>query len=134
MQKNAAMDSEQHIHYWHTSAQEDWRAAEHLAVSGMFRHALFFAHLALEKALKGHIYRDQREVPPRIHNLVRLAELTKMKFDELQRDILSEMTDFNLSGRYPEMTDSQYTAQEAEAYLSRAREVLQWLIHPSVQL
>jgi HEPN domain-containing protein len=37
---------------------------------------VFFAQLALGKALKAHICSHTLDLPPRIHNLVRLAELS----------------------------------------------------------
>jgi len=39
------------------------------------RHGLFLANLALEKALKALVCKATRDLAPRIHNLVRLAEL-----------------------------------------------------------
>jgi HEPN domain-containing protein len=46
------MDVEKAVQYWLTTATDDLIAAEHLFQSGDYTHALFFAHLYLEKVLK----------------------------------------------------------------------------------
>ncbi len=69
------VDVAKQIDYWRTGGDEDFAAAESLVEEGHLRHGLFFAHLAVEKILKAHVTRQTREVPPRIHNLVRLAEM-----------------------------------------------------------
>ena len=49
------IDIGKQIAYWLNSAREDWDAAQELVRSGRVRHGLFFAHLALEKALKAQV-------------------------------------------------------------------------------
>jgi HEPN domain-containing protein len=116
------------VAYWRQGTQEDWAVAEELITSGHIRHGLFFAQLALEKALKGHVCRQIRDIPPRIHNLPRLAELAVLNPDPEQLDVLAEMTAFNIEGRYPDTLTRLPTAQEAQHYMARAGEVLQWLM------
>lgn len=70
------IDVEKQVAYWRDGAQEDWAVARELVGNGRTRHGLFFVHLALEKVLKAHVCRQTRDLAPRIHNLVRLAELT----------------------------------------------------------
>jgi HEPN domain-containing protein len=43
------MTKEQHIEYWIKSAESDLEAIEALFEANKFIHALFFAHLVLEK-------------------------------------------------------------------------------------
>ena len=43
-------------------------------------------------------------------------------------DVLAEMNAFSLVGRYPEMLEPAPAAQEAVAYLDRAKEVFSWLL------
>lgn len=57
------VDIEKQIAYWKTSAEEDWAAARRLLAGGMTRHGLFFAHLSLEKLLKGLVCRRTRNSP-----------------------------------------------------------------------
>jgi HEPN domain-containing protein len=71
---------EKHIAYWLNGAIEDWEAAKSLIALGKSRHGLFFLHLALEKALKARICQFSGDIAPRVHNLVRLAELSGLSF------------------------------------------------------
>ena len=72
------MDVQKQLDYWRTGAQEDMEAAGILSEKERFRHALFFAHLALEKSLKAHVVVHTKRIPPRIHNLMKLAEIADL--------------------------------------------------------
>ena len=116
------------IAYWRTGAEEDWTVARELVDSGRSRHGLFFAHLAVEKLLKAHVCRKTQDLAPRIHNLVRLAELAGICPSESQLDVLAEMNAFSLEGRYPEALVPAPTSAEARDYLARSEEIFEWLI------
>jgi HEPN domain-containing protein len=119
---------EQQINYWRKGACEDWEVAHELIRNKRIRHGLFFAHLALEKALKAHICRQTRDLAPRTHNLVRLAELTALPIPSKQTETLAEMNSFNIEGRYPDTLSLPPEPEEAIAYLKRAGEVFEWLM------
>ena len=78
------IDVERHIIYWREGSQEDWVVGQELVERGRIRHGLFFVHLALEKVLKAHVCRQTRDLAPRIHNLVRLAEQAALPLDQDQ--------------------------------------------------
>lgn len=121
------MDVDAQMSYWREGAQEDWTVARELVSTGRTRHGLFFAHLALEKVLKSHVTRETCDLAPRIHNLVRLAELSGLGLRQEQIDVLAEMNAFILEGRYPEALTPPPTLKEAHAYVAQAQEVFQWL-------
>jgi HEPN domain-containing protein len=123
------IDIDRQIAYWQEGAQEDWVVAQELVNGNRTRHGLFFAHLALEKVLKAHVCGQTRDLAPRIHNLVRLAELADISLRPEQIDVLAEMNAFNLESRYPELLMPPPTLKEAKAYMSRAKEVFQWLMN-----
>lgn len=102
--------------------------AQDLIKRNKTRHGLFFAHLALEKLLKAHVCRQTQDLPPRIHNLTRLAELAGLSLDQTQVDTLAEMNVFNLEGRYPDISLTPLSKKEATSYLRRAEDVYQWLM------
>ena len=122
------VDITKQISHWRSGALEDWSVARELVERGRIRHGLFFAHLALEKALKAHVCKKTLDLAPRVHNLVRLAELAALATNEAQRNALAEMNAFATEGRYPEMLAPFPSSEEARAYLVRAEEVLRWLI------
>ncbi|MBE3095825.1 MAG: HEPN domain-containing protein [Planctomycetes bacterium] len=122
------IDVPKQIAHWRDSAQEDWAVARELVDRGRNRHGLFFAHLALEKALKAHVCAKTQKLAPRTHNLVRLAELASLTLKPEQADALAEMNTFALEGRYPETLLPPPNEAEARRYMTRAEEVFQCLI------
>jgi HEPN domain-containing protein len=118
------VDVERQVEYWLSGSAEDFAAAISLADAHP-RHALFFAHLALEKILKAHVTRATSDVPPRIHDLIRLAELARLALTSEQREFLSRFQQYCLAGRYPDQQRS--IVREIAPELDRAREMLIWL-------
>jgi HEPN domain-containing protein len=89
------------VEYWRNSSSEDWEVGEQLVTAGKTKHGLFFVHLAVEKILKAHYCKSKQKVPPKIHNLLRIAELAGLDLDDGKKDALSTMNRFCLEGRYP---------------------------------
>ena len=92
------------VAHWWGSADEDIAFAEETLERGKIRYALFFTHLALEKALKALVCKVTKETPPKIHNLVSLAELAGIKLVDDQKEFLNQMTGWSMSGRYTDST------------------------------
>lgn len=96
------MTKEEHIRYWRESAQHDLESAETIFNSGRYDWCLFVGNLALEKILKAlFVDRNDNNIPPKIHNLVRLAELSKIELDDEQRFLLDKISDFNIKCDIP---------------------------------
>ena len=125
------IDIEKQINYWRDGAIEDWDVARDLVEKNRSRHGLFFAHLSLEKALKAHVCRVTADLAPRIHNLVRLAEIAKLNLQSAQLDVLAEMNAFNIEGRYPDSLSAPPEKKEAARYIRQAEKVFKWLIQLS---
>lgn len=97
------MTKEEHIQYWQDSADHDLESAETILQSGKYDWALFIGHLALEKVLKAvFVAKNENKIPPKLHNLVRLAELSNIELDEKQRFDLDKINDFHIQTRYPD--------------------------------
>ena len=122
-----AMDVSKQIDYWKTSGDEDLAAAESLLEKGHLRHCLFFAHLAVENMLKANVTRQTKDVPPRIHNLIRLAGIAQLKLDSQQEQFLREFGVYQLEGRYPDSEQISLDLGIARGEISRAGEMLKWL-------
>ena len=123
------IDIEKQVVYWKNVAIEDWEVAQELVSSGRGRHGLFFAHLAIEKVIKAHLCRHTQDLAPRMHNLVRLAEMAALHLSQTQIDIIAEMNAFNIEGRYPDALLPPPSQGEASDYLCRAEGVYQWLMN-----
>ncbi|MBW1995277.1 MAG: HEPN domain-containing protein [Deltaproteobacteria bacterium] len=96
------IDINKQIEFWCEAAKEDWEVASDLVDRNRVRHGLFFAHLALEKALKAHVCLVTQDLAPRLHNLIRLSEIAELSLNPDQLDVLAEMHAFNIDGRYPD--------------------------------
>ena len=123
------IDIDKQVTYWRNGAIEDWEVAQELVSKGRGRHGLFFAHLAIEKLMKAHVCRHTQDLAPRIHNLVRLAEMAALSLNQIQIDIIAEMNAFSIEGRYPDSLIAPLSQGEAQDYLSRAEEVYRWLMN-----
>jgi len=125
------MTKEEHINYWRESAQHDLESAEDIFDSGRYDWCLFVGHLALEKILKAiFVDRNNNNMPPKIHNLVRLAELSKIEIDDEQKFLLDKINDFNIQTRYPDYKLEFYKLCNAEytnEYLGKIEECYKWL-------
>lgn len=90
------------IAYWINSANHDLDVAETLFQSGKYDWCLYIAHLVLEKTLKALYVKNVGKLPPRIHDLVRLANMAGIEFDEETLEFLDAANTFNISTRYPD--------------------------------
>lgn len=121
------IDIQKQIIYWRQSALEDWQVANELIQNSRFRHGLFFTQLALEKMLKAHVCLRTQDLAPRIHNLVRLAEIAELELTIPQLDLLAELNVFNIEGRYPDTIAPLPSYEDASSYLKRAEGIFLWL-------
>jgi HEPN domain-containing protein len=121
------VDVRKQVEYWSSSSEEDLAAAKSLMEKGHFRHSLFFAHLAVEKMLKAHVTKQTGDIPPRIHNLVRLAELAEMAISAKQAAFLRGFGVYQMEGRYPDSAQVPLDLETARGKLALAQEMLEWL-------
>ncbi len=96
------MDVKKQIDYWLISAESDLSTAERLLLSGDYPWCLFVSHLVLEKALKAYYCYSIQDVPPRIHDLVKLAAIAKLELTREQTLFYNRVNDFNIETRYPD--------------------------------
>lgn len=121
------MNINKQIEYWVKGAEEDFAAAEALFDKGYFRHCLFFVHLSLEKILKAHVVVKTKDVPPRIHDLVRFSQIAELNLSKAQKDLLLEFGIYQLEGRYPDSQQMPLDKVFVKKEIARAKEILEWL-------
>ncbi len=90
--------------YWLELCDEDRLTAAALLSAGRFLHSGFFCHLIAEKALKALIADAANDVPPRIHDLNKLADRAKIlgELSDSQLLLLDRLTPLHIEARYPE--------------------------------
>jgi HEPN domain-containing protein len=126
--RQTMIDVAKQIEYWRRSAAEDWDMSVDLLARQKLRYGLFFAHLAIEKALKALVCRAKNDLAPRTHALLRLAELSGFDLREDQRVFLSEFDRYQIEGRYPDDLMAQPSVEEARRQSEKAREIYEWLM------
>lgn len=125
------MTKDEHVAYWLESAKHDLDTAESLLVADKYDWCLFIGHLVLEKVLKAiFVFNKENKIPPKTHNLVKLAELSLVKLTNDQKIFLDEVNDFNLEARYPDYKMEFYnrcTKDYASEYFDKIKEFYKWL-------
>ena len=99
-------------------------------LSGRHLYVLFCCQQAVEKMLKALIAARLKEIPPRIHNLVRLAETAALQPGSDRLDFLRELSAYYVQSRYPEEIQeiaSHMRREEAQRVLNQTEEAVGWL-------
>lgn len=118
------------IDYWLKGANDDFRTAKILFAPKRYQHCLFFCHLCLEKIIKTLVVRKTKQQAPYGHNLLRLSELSGIRFSQEQLDLLAEITSFNIAARYNDFKRTFYkkaTGEYTQGYLEKVKRLYQWL-------
>ena len=56
----------------------------------------------MEKMLKAMYVKNVGKLPPRIHDIVRMADMANVEFDEPTLEFMDSINTFNISTRYPD--------------------------------
>lgn len=95
------------------------------------QNILFMGHLIIEKLLKAIYVKNIDSNPPRIHDLLRLAERVGLDTTEEQKDILDLITTFNINARYPDYKQIFYNKCDygfTLRNLEKIKELRTWLL------
>jgi HEPN domain-containing protein len=88
---------------WLGTSDYDFDTAKDMLKSGRYVYVVFMCHLSAEKLLKGAVVEfTEIDVPPRIHDLKRLAEIANLELTDEQSSFLNRLTDQQQKTRYPE--------------------------------
>lgn len=116
--------------FWKTTANEALASAKTLFQAKRFDHALFFCHLALEKMLKGLVWKKTNNPPFPIHDLVKLAEQARLPLSVKQQEQLKEITTWNIEARYDTYKRDFYhkaTSSFTREWMTMAKEIFVWI-------
>lgn len=118
------------LEYWRKLAEEDIGTAEYLLAGGRYLFVLFFCQQAIEKTLKALVNLKTKDFPPRVHNLMVLAEKAELECDEVQGRFLSDLNTYYIQSRYPEEISalgSKVNNAMAVELLAQTKVMLAWL-------
>ena len=111
------------VEYWLELCDDDLKAAKAMLKSNNFLWAGFICHIIAEKALKAAIANITNEVPPKTHDLPKLAGKTEIYGDMSQdyKDLLNKLTPLQIEARYPEYKE-KITALLTDDYCGKLLE------------
>jgi HEPN domain-containing protein len=121
------IDIKRQIEYWLNGANDALDTAKILIERGRMLHGLFFCHLVIEKAIKAHVVKQSSELAPRSHNLINLAEITNLSFNEDDEIFLGILMKYQLQGRYPDYNPAIPEKLTVLNYLEKTEKLLLWL-------
>jgi HEPN domain-containing protein len=116
--------------HWTEQARYDLDTARAMFDSGRYLYVLFCCQQAVEKMLKAIIAERTKGLPPRLHQLMRLAEVAGLEVSGERAEFLRELSAYYIQTRYPEEIKdlaSQAKEEGAQRVLDHTEEVLQWL-------
>lgn len=131
------MEKKELISFWIESSYRDFRAMEDLFKKGHYTWALFVGHLVIEKLLKAYYVENMDIHPPLIHNLLRIAEKSKLELSEEQKDLLVTVTTFNIQARYDDVKREFYhkcSKEFTEVWIDKIKGFRKWIKsqHPTL--
>ena len=126
------MTTHEKVQYWLDLATTDLGAAKAMLKSKYYLHVGFMCHLTIEKALKAAITHFTDEIPPKIHQLVKLAVKSGIhdKMSEEYRETLRRLNPLNIEGRYPEYKEGisqTLDNNKCVQLIERTEELLCWI-------
>jgi HEPN domain-containing protein len=121
------INTDKQIDYWISSSENDFDTAQLLIDNNKIISGLFFCHLVIEKALKAHVVKNTKQIPPKSHNLIFFSDKTNLNIIEDDEIFFGILMKYQLLGRYPDYNPVIPDKSKANEYLIRTREILKWL-------
>lgn len=118
------------VERWTEQARYDLDTRCAMLKSGRYLYVLFCCQQAVEKAIKAIIAKKSNEFPPRIHSLIRLAEVASLELTEERAQLLRELSSYYIQTRYPEeipALDAKISEFQTSKILEQTEETIKWL-------
>ena len=118
------------IQYWIDISKYDLDTAQSLLEAKRYLYVLFMCQQSLEKMFKAIVTLKTKEFPPRIHNLVRLAELAGFDNKDIDMEFLNKLSFYYIETRYPEehiKLHKQVSKKLAGEYYRITKRIYKWL-------
>ena len=120
------------VEYWLELCDSDLLTAKVLFQSERYLPMGFYCHMIAEKALKAVVAKKTNELPPKIHDLLKLAEKGEVFgiMSDEQKQLLHTLTPMQIETRYPDDEETQVpelTLTSSEQLLKETEEFLCWI-------
>jgi len=120
------------VKYWLDLCDYDLETAKVMQKTKRFLYVGFMCHQIAEKGFKAIIASKTDDIPPKIHALLRLAEVGGF-FDELsdkQFALIDFLTPLQIEARYPEYKEKiaqKLSNERCEKLVAETEELLCWI-------
>ncbi len=116
---------------WVGRAEYDIDTARAMLDSKRYLYVVFCCQQSLEKALKALIAEETEQMPPRVHNLRRLAQTLHLDVDDKTDSFFAYLSQYYIDSRYdayPNEICSAISPQKACEIVEQTEELLRWLL------
>jgi HEPN domain-containing protein len=118
--------------YWLELADDDLITAKWLLKGNRLLYCSYACHQIIEKAFKAAITKNTGEIPPKIHDLPKLADkgLLYGLLSEEQLLTLDKLKPMQIEGRYPEYKNEIFqklTPEYCERIIEETESLLCWI-------
>lgn len=118
--------------YWIELSEYDIDTAAAMLETKRYLYVGFMCHQSIEKALKAVMSTKSKDIPPKIHNLIRLAEMADLfhSMSNKQKKVIFTLNPLNIESRYPSYKEqllSQLTFDKCSEILNNTKELLSWI-------
>jgi HEPN domain-containing protein len=128
MERGGKLDVEKQLNYWREGARRALRSVPVLEEGEFWIEALFWTHLAVEKALKAHVVKRTRKAPPYIHKLTRLAQIAGVNLSAKQTEMCEDLSLYQRLARYHDEPAREPDGATARRLLHDGKELMTWLL------
>jgi HEPN domain-containing protein len=119
------------VRNWAATANYDLQTADAMYKAGRYLYIVFMCHLAIEKMLKAILAQKYpKDVPPKIHNLINLAQRTEITLPEKLKDFFQRIDNVSVAARYPEdlrTLSKEFNQDTAKRILTDTKRMIKWL-------
>ena len=115
------------IEYWRSGSESNLETSVVLFANAKTIEGLFFCHLPVEKMLKALVVKGTAEIPPRTHDLFRLAEIAGIQLSESYVALCQVLMRYQLEGRYPDYKPVNPHKKTALTFLSETKTLIEWI-------
>lgn len=124
--RNRVLDPAEWVEY----SDRDMEAARVLHDARHSAPVVFFLQQAIEKRLKALLVAQTGVEPPRVHNLLHLAEMLDLELGQATEQLLFDLSHLYITTRYPGFQlpeDMFHDPEQMDDLFRRTEEVLAWL-------
>lgn len=113
---------------WIEIADEDFKDAQVLLESKRYSGSLLHFQQAVEKGLKAHCFIKSGDIPPKSHDLLQLLEHTDLSKENIDLQMLKQLSLSYVRLRYPDLDREYYSDKETvHTLIHFAQDLYLWI-------